>query len=524
MGGKEGSGADALANLLDHGTGDRQSIECTGAATDLIQDDQTARGRVTEDAGRLHHLDQEGARASGDIVLGTDTREDAIDQANPRGTRGHEAADLSHEDDQGNLAQVRRFAGHVRAGQDHEELIRRPQMAVIRDESAGREMRLDDGVASLDDLEVKTLIDNRAAVAPLSGQMCQGREDIQMGEAARGRPQAVSLRRDAPQEPLVDLLGELLDPLLGLEDLALPFLEARRDEALGLDQRLLPMVIRRNKPEVRAGHLQIVAEDLVVADLQGFDAGTLALDPLELGDPLPCPCRRLNQRIELGAVAGPNQGATVGRRDCLIDQIGDIKARIEDRGTGPVQENSKGCRGGAIIADCPGWRRASERIPETSGGPERRGQPKELARPGQSLDDAPGQTLQVADLTEQVPQTDAGIIVLNQGCDCVQARLDHSSVAERLTYPASEKPPAHRRARLIEDGKEAAVDPTGAAVAEKVEVPPGGPVDGHAGASRIDPEVHEVWKETAVILIQVVQDGRSRAEGKRVIGGAKSLE
>src|SRR5579875_4193445 len=102
MGGKEGSGADALANLLDHCPGDRQSIERAGPATDLIQDDQAARGRVAEDAGRLHHLYQEGTCASGDIVLSTDTREDATDQASSRDTRRHEAADLGHEDDQGN--------------------------------------------------------------------------------------------------------------------------------------------------------------------------------------------------------------------------------------------------------------------------------------------------------------------------------------------------------------------------------------------------------------------------------------
>ena len=54
---------------------------------DLVEEDEAARRRVVQDARRLDHLDQEGALAAREIVLGPDARQDAIDQPDawPRG-------------------------------------------------------------------------------------------------------------------------------------------------------------------------------------------------------------------------------------------------------------------------------------------------------------------------------------------------------------------------------------------------------------------------------------------------------
>src|SRR5690606_33777202 len=40
--------------------------------------------------------------------------------------------------------------------------------------------------------------------------------------------------------------------------------------------------------EVGIGHFDVIAEDLVVADFEAFDAGALALGPLESGQVTPC--------------------------------------------------------------------------------------------------------------------------------------------------------------------------------------------------------------------------------------------
>ena len=50
------------------------------------------------------------------------------------------------------------------------------------------------------------------------------------------------------------------------------------------DQRLLADVVGRDLAEVGLGHLDVIAEDLVVADLERADPGPLPLPALEQGD------------------------------------------------------------------------------------------------------------------------------------------------------------------------------------------------------------------------------------------------
>ena len=71
-------------------------------------------------------------------------------------------------------------------------------------------------------------------------------------------------------------------PLLGGEHLLLVLLELGGDEALGAHRGLLADVVLGHQVQVRAGHLEVVAEDLVVADLERGDPGALALARLEL--------------------------------------------------------------------------------------------------------------------------------------------------------------------------------------------------------------------------------------------------
>ena len=93
--------------------------------------------------------------------------------------------------------------------------------------------------------------------------------------------------------------------LLGREDLLLVLLQLRRDVALGVLDRLLADVVGGDLAlALRLGvrDLDVVAEDLVEADLEARDAGAADLLGLELGDP------RL-------AAAGSLRAARRARRD-----------------------------------------------------------------------------------------------------------------------------------------------------------------------------------------------------------------
>src|SRR5690606_1278995 len=62
--------------------------------------------------------------------------------------------------------------------------------------------------------------------------------------------------------------------------------ELRRDVSLRIDERLLADVVVRDLILVRVGDLEVVAEDLVEADLEGRDAGSLRLFLLHTDQPV----------------------------------------------------------------------------------------------------------------------------------------------------------------------------------------------------------------------------------------------
>src|SRR5437588_5874990 len=105
--------------VFDDGTRNGEAIIGTGASTNFIQDNQTMPGSMVDDGGGLFHFHHEGAFPRGDIILGTYARKNAIDQAQASAAGRHKTADLGQERDQGYLAQVGRFASHVRASRSY---------------------------------------------------------------------------------------------------------------------------------------------------------------------------------------------------------------------------------------------------------------------------------------------------------------------------------------------------------------------------------------------------------------------
>ena len=87
--------------------------------------DQAAVGRVVEDVGRLGHLDHERRLPGVQLVARADAGEEAVGQADRRALGRHVAADLRQQRDQRDLADVGALAGHVRAGDERERVVRR---------------------------------------------------------------------------------------------------------------------------------------------------------------------------------------------------------------------------------------------------------------------------------------------------------------------------------------------------------------------------------------------------------------
>src|SRR6266446_6437886 len=102
----------------------------------------------------------------------------------------------------------------------------------------------DDGVASANDEEFAGGVEFGPRIAAIGGQLCKSAQDVELryrrGSAAKPR----SLRGDPGTDVDKELALDFQDALVGGEDFAFVFLELRRGEPLGIDQRLFAFVVR----------------------------------------------------------------------------------------------------------------------------------------------------------------------------------------------------------------------------------------------------------------------------------------
>ena len=154
------------------------------------------------------------------------------------------------------------------------------------------------------------------------------------------------------------------------QHLLLVLLQLGRDVALGVLERLLADVVGRDLASaVGVGDLDVVAEDLVEADLQAGDAGAADLLGLEAGDPLLAAAGDLAQLVELGVVAVADQAAFLGGQRRVVDQ-----GRVERRADLGA-ELERGLRARASSCDAagrqPGLELGQQRAASAPGRPGR---------------------------------------------------------------------------------------------------------------------------------------------------------
>ncbi len=112
--------------------------------------------------------------------------------------------------------------------------------------------------------------ENRGRViAVLRGDLRQRGGDVEFGDGARRwRGCAAPARRRAGARRRRARFSSVEDLLFGVEDFALVVLQLRRGEALGVDQRLLALVIGRREVQIGFRDFDVVAEDVVEADFE----------------------------------------------------------------------------------------------------------------------------------------------------------------------------------------------------------------------------------------------------------------
>ena len=291
---EEGARTVDLVQMFDRGPGDREAVIGRGAAADLVEDHQRMRARLIEDRRRLDHFDHEGRAAAGQIVGGADARKEPVDDADMGFFRRHEAAHLRHDRDQCVLPEKGRFAGHVGAGQQPKVLVvllSRREIAVVGHEllAALRQRGLDDRVTAAPDVEGEARIDAGTRIAALDRQFGQGGGDVECGQRRCGRRNRSGLGHDGGGEFVEQLQFDFQRAAGRLGNAACEARQFRRGEAHRVGHGL---AMNEASGEGRRGelfavarrHLDVIAEHIVVADLQRRDAGFVGIFRLQAGD------------------------------------------------------------------------------------------------------------------------------------------------------------------------------------------------------------------------------------------------
>ena len=166
-----------------------QTVVGRGAAANLVHQHEARRGRVVQDVRRLAHLDHEGRVTAGEIVASANTREDTVDRADARAVCGHETANVGEQHDQRGLAHVRRFAAHVRAGDDQHAasavISIAVQQQIVRLERIGTHL-FDDRMAAAHDMDTAHVDKLWSVPAQRIGAFGEVRQHVEFGDRGRG--------------------------------------------------------------------------------------------------------------------------------------------------------------------------------------------------------------------------------------------------------------------------------------------------------------------------------------------------
>ena len=269
---------------------------------------------------------------------------------------------------------------------------------------------------------------------------------------------------------------------------------------------------------VRAGDLDVVAEDVVEAHLEGGDARALALARLDLGNVLLAVLAEIAQIVELGMESGANRAAVhqVERRfigDRPEDEAADVGQLIE----AVVQV--------AQARGLLGVEAAFERG-DLFQGPAKR---EQVAGAGRAEGDLGEQAFQIENAGELLAQFGSQNRLLAQFAHCVEALLDFGAVHRWAQQALAQQAATHAGKSLIEHAEYGQLALRCAGIGsedglEQFEIAHCDGVEHHRIGAVVVGGPVEMVQGRALCVAQVMQDGAGCADGGGPIRKAAAIE
>ena len=353
--------------------------------------------------------------------------------------RRDEGADLGHQRDQRVLTHIRRFACHIRAGDDEAAVGGAVELRIVGHEEAPLQHLLYHRVAALGDGQLVAVVHHGAAVVVLCRHLRQRRQHIQLGHGV-GRPlDAVELTADLFQQLSKEPVLQCDKALVCAEDLVFQLLQLLRDVALAGGEGLFADVGLGDHLLIGVADLDEVTEDVVVADLQLGDARLLPQARLQLGEDafgiITDGAQLIHLRVvALGDDAAVLQGGGGIRVDGCEDGCFDVVQQID------LARKGGQLRAAAALGLRPQVRQALAGL----------GHRVDLLGRGRTIDRTGHEALEVGDIVELLDEVAPLHSLVHEALYRAEAAVDGSAGHQRLLDPAAQHPLAHGRAGLVQ--------------------------------------------------------------------------
>ncbi len=278
MGGKQHlrPASGMFVQVFGDGPCDGYAVKRARPPADFIHQHQAAVGNIVQYTRSFVHFHHKRRLSGGKVVRGAHPGENLINQSDGSRIRRDERSRLRHKDNQGHLAEQRRFAGHVGAC-NHQYLLRLVVHihvignVLLSRRQAGLYNRMP---AVFDGYRIRG-VDFRTDILPAHRQGGETIEHVQSSHATGARLHPLHIGKGLLQQSSIQALLYLQDFLFRTQDFRLVFLQLFGNIAFRVGQGLLAYPFLRHLVLVRIGHLQIIAEHVVVPDFQRGNARPL---------------------------------------------------------------------------------------------------------------------------------------------------------------------------------------------------------------------------------------------------------
>ena len=275
---------------------------------------------MIQNRGDFAHFDKKGGPPAREIVARADARENAVGNGQFRLSRRNKAAHLRHQHDERGLPEIRGLAAHVGPGNEKKLLASRLEAKIVGNEALAllAQQFFDHRMAPADDEKFASRVELGPRIAPIRSQFRKRSENIHLRDGRGSTPQTHRFARHGSTHIDKKLPFDLQDAFVGRQDLPLIFFQLGRSKPLGIHQRLFALVVRGSQMQIRLRNLNVVAKDLIEANLQRANIGSFAFALFHRRDDLFAVLAQLTQFIEFRVVTAADHAWIRGQRRRLV--------------------------------------------------------------------------------------------------------------------------------------------------------------------------------------------------------------